>query len=123
LPLGIYLSALPWYYSTYWWDGIPYYYADNNYYLWNGTGYERVQPPADFSPPAQPPGGAPDLGELFAYPKNGQSAAQQATDKSECRTWAAGQSGHDVTVNSTIQHQDYLRAEAACLEARGYVAR
>jgi hypothetical protein len=121
-PLGIYLSVLPWYYSTYWWDGIPYYYADNNYYMWNGSAYEQVQPPTDFNPPVQS-AAAPGSGELFAYPKNGQSASKQATDKSECRAWAASQVGNSATASSAAQHQDYLRAEAACLEGRGYAAR
>jgi hypothetical protein len=29
--------------------------------------------------------------ELFAYPKNGQSPEQQATDKQQCRAWARTQ--------------------------------
>src|ERR1700730_13043144 len=45
--LGLYFAALPLYYSTLWWDGIPYYYADHTYYRWNGTvnQYETVSPP------------------------------------------------------------------------------
>src|SRR5580658_8758421 len=34
LGYGLFLSALPYGYWTYWWDGVPYYYADDNYYLW-----------------------------------------------------------------------------------------
>jgi len=121
-PLGIYLSVLPWYYSSYWWGGVPYYYADNNYYIWNGAAYEQVQPPEGFNPPVQSEA-APGAGELYAYPRNGQSMAQQATDKSECRAWASSQSGYSATTASVAQRQDYLRAEAACLEGRGYAAR
>lgn len=95
-PLGVYLSVLPWYYSTFWWDGIPYYYANGAYYLWNGNvgQYEQVQPPPEVAqqagaPPAQAPQ-APD-DELFAYPQNGQSPEQQAKDKTECRAWASSQ--------------------------------
>jgi len=121
-PMGVYLSVLPWYYATYWWDGIPYYYADNRYYIWNGDAgaYEQVQPPSGFNPqaPSEPAAST----ELFAYPKNGQSAAKQASDKNECRAWAASQTG--ATVGSGgVRQQDYLRAEAACLEGRGYSAR
>jgi hypothetical protein len=66
---------------------------------------------------------------LIAYPKNGQSDAQQATDQTECHTWAAAQSGFDPTQSapaqepsngSTINRSDYMRAQAACLEGRGY---
>src|SRR5580704_11088665 len=28
LGLGLYFATLPYYYSTYWWGGVPYYYAD-----------------------------------------------------------------------------------------------
>lgn len=101
---------------------MPYYYGDNNYYIWNGSAYEQVQPPADFGPPA-PSEAAAGSGELFAYPRNGQSATKQASDKTECRAWAANQTGYSATASNAGQRQDYLRAEAACLEGRGYAAR
>jgi hypothetical protein len=49
--LGFYLPFLPWYCDTYWWGGIPYYYADSNYYVWDGDvgEYEAVEPPAGLS--------------------------------------------------------------------------
>jgi hypothetical protein len=53
---------------------------------------------------------------LFAYPKNGQSDDQQAADKQECASWAAGQTGADGTGTS----MDYQRAMTACLQGRGY---
>ena len=52
--------------------------------------------------------------DLFAYPKNGQSAEQQARDRQECRNWAASQMG------SGTDSAGNLRAQAACLEGRGY---
>jgi hypothetical protein len=66
---------------------------------------------------------------LMAYPKSGQGDAQQATDKTECHTWAAAQSGFDPTQSASPQgstngssnkRSDYMRAQAACLEGRGY---
>jgi hypothetical protein len=95
LGLGLWLSVLPWDYETLWWDGLPYYYADNDYYTWDPQvdEYQQVQPPPQIAQQAaeQPP--APT--ELFAYPKNGQSEQQQATDKVQCRAWARGQSGYN----------------------------
>src|SRR5450631_55640 len=44
---GLFLATLPLYYSTLWWNGVPYYYAYDNYYVWN-TGfreYQAVAPP------------------------------------------------------------------------------
>lgn len=121
-----YLGVLPWYYSTYWWGGVPYYYADNAYYTWNGSDsvYEQVQPPFAVAS-QQSPGGPPPSTDVFAYPKNGQSQAQQEADKSECRTWAASQTGFNPATPNVppAKQQDYLRAQVACLEGRGYSAR
>ena len=87
--------------------------------------------------------------QLYAYPKKGQTAQQQATDKQECNGWASAQTGLNPTTGATgaaptapsngnasqtkpdqthtaatpasaQDWQNYLRAEGACLEARGY---
>jgi hypothetical protein len=122
LGYGLALATLPLYYDTYWWDGVPYYYADDNYYLWDGNAdaYVTVQPPQGLQAQVSAaPGPQSDpKAELFAYPKNGQSAAQQTRDVSECRQWAIGQAGSDAT-----KHAEYLRAEDACLTGRGYSVR
>jgi hypothetical protein len=122
--LGLYFATLPLYYSTIWWGGVPYYYADNTYYRWNGavSQYETVAPP----PGVQSQMGAqsPEVSELIAYPKNGQSQEQQGKDKFECHRWAAGQTGFDPTQAAggpgAGRRTDYFRAQAACLEGRGY---
>jgi hypothetical protein len=106
---------------------VPYYYADDNYYQWDGNvgEYQTVNPPADVQRQA-----AMQSPNLIAYPKNGQTAEQQTTDKSECRAWAASQSGVDptaaatqgTTTESANKRSDYMRAQAACLDGRGYSA-
>jgi hypothetical protein len=124
LGLGLYFATLPYYYSTYWWGGVPYYYADNTYYRWNaGVGqYETVAPPAGL----QNQGGAQGSGasDLIAYPKNGQTEEQLGKDKFECHRWAVGQTGFDPTQpgggTAPGNRSNYLRAQAACLEGRGY---
>ena len=136
-----FLPILPLAYATYWWSGIPYYYANDVYYTWNPTydGYVATDPPpvadssgssgegasaapGDAGAPAAPiPGagpGGPIAGQIFMYPKNGQSAEQQATDKAECQKWAASQAGQ-VAQNGS----DFNRAMVACVEGRGYSAR
>ena len=138
---GLFLATLPLYYSTLWWGGVPYYYAYDNYYVWDGTagGYVAVTPPPEvLNQSAYPPGAAPPPGaaappgaalppwaesppggaELFAYPKNAQSDEQQQRDKQECRAWAAAQAGAGGP-----NRGDNLRAQTACLEARGYSVR
>ena len=77
---------------------------------------------ADVVPPSGGPApgdtGVAAVGQIYMYPKNGQSPEQQATDKAECQQWAAQQAG-PVAQNSP----DYQRAMTACVEGRGYSAR
>lgn len=128
LGLGLYFATLPLYYQTYWWNGVPYYYADNTYYSWdpNVQQYVTVAPPAGLQGQAAPTGSAPQAGgDLMVYPKNGQSPEQQSKDRFECHQWAAAQSGFDPTLGTAPagannKRYDYMRAQAACLEGRGY---
>ncbi|MDB6083113.1 MAG: hypothetical protein JWN43_994 [Gammaproteobacteria bacterium] len=124
LGLGLYFATLPLFFSTLWWDGIPYYYANDTYYRYDtGVGqYVTVAPPpqAQNQASAQEPVGT----DLIAYPKNGQTADQQSKDKYECHHWAATQTGFDPTqgaaAGSADKRTDYMRAQAACMEGRGY---
>jgi len=135
---GLFLASLPLYYSTYYWGGVPYYYAYDNYYTWNGPSaqYEQVTPPPGLinggapSPSARAQGPGPGGVDLFAYPKNGQSADQQTRDKQECRDWASTQTGGNapgatgaISAASPQGSEPNLRAQAACLEGRGYSVR
>jgi hypothetical protein len=107
-----FLPALPSSYVTYWWDGTPYYYYNNAYYIWDPgySGYVAAEPP-----PASDSGVVTDdVGELYAYPMNGQGPEQQAQDRRECEQWAAAQTDADSS------SAEYRRALAACLTGRGY---
>jgi hypothetical protein len=104
---------------------MPYYYADDTYYRYDGTArqYVTVAPPPEVQ--SQNGAQAPVGTDLIAYPKNGQSAEQQANDKYECHHWAATQSGFDPTEGASAsatqpKRSDYMRAQAACLDGRGY---
>ena len=125
-----FLPVLPLAYATYWYSGVPYYYANDVYYTYNPSyeGYVATDPPpvADSNPapdgsagaiPA-PGDGAAAAGEIYMYPKNGQSTEQQAQDKAECQQWATQQAGQ-VAQNGS----DYQRAMTACVEGRGYSAK
>jgi hypothetical protein len=129
LGLGLYFASLPLYYSTYWWNGIPYYYADNNYYVYDGNvrQYQTVAPPAALANQQGAPGENAGT-DLIAYPKNGQNADQQSKDKYECHHWATEQSHFDPTQGATAgateaKRTDYMRAQEACLEGRGYTVK
>ena len=56
-PAGLVISVLPPYYSTVWFGGVPYYYADNVYYSWqpDQNGYAVVDPPENADTPSPPP--------------------------------------------------------------------
>jgi hypothetical protein len=125
-PIGLYISVLPPYYTTLWIGGVAYYYAGGVYYTWlpERHVYVVTQPPSDESVTAAP--GVSD--DLFVYPRQGQSEAQQAKDRYQCYSWAKSQTGFDPTVSGgnvaaealETKRADYHRAMKACLEARGY---
>jgi hypothetical protein len=127
-PLGAFVPFLPLYYSTVWWHGLPYYYSNDTYYQWDAdqNQYEVVAPPDGIES-----GGtteAPASDQVFIYPKNGQSADQQQRDRYECHQFAVSQTGFDptnpgggVTADAAdSKRSDYMRAQTACLEGRGY---
>ena len=126
-PFGIGIGFLPPFYTTVWFVGVPYYYADGTYYLWRPERREYVvtAPPPDAAPASTAPPTSP---ELYAYPKNGQNQEQQATDRFECHRWASDQSGFDPTqplggvssADADAKRADYQRAQRTCLEGRGY---
>jgi Family of unknown function (DUF6515) len=133
-PFGVFIPVLPPFYSTVWFGGVPYYYANDTYYMWSAqnNGYEVVDTPSGAvtaAPNAAPPP-APAGTQLFVYPRNGQSADQTAKDRYECHTWAVGQTGFDPTASGgnvapgqfQAKNDDYNRALVACLQGRGYSA-
>jgi hypothetical protein len=63
-------------------------------------GPSLAQQQASPAPPATAP--KPPSGPAI-YPSKGQSPEQQAKDKSECTTWATGQTGFDPTAATTQQ--------------------
>jgi hypothetical protein len=134
-----FLPVLPLAYATYWYSGIPYYYANDVYYTYDPSyeGYVATDPPpvadssnegsaavtstagaAPMDGGAPPPNAPMDAGQIFMYPKNGQSAEQTASDRAACQQWASEQAGQ-VAQNPS----DYRRAMVACVEGRGYSAR
>lgn len=127
-PLGLFVPLLPPYFTTVWWSGVPYYYANDTYYLWDDSQgeYEVVAPPDGIE--ASGSTQAPASDQLFVYPKNGQSPAQQSKDDYECHRWAVDQTGFDPTIagggvapNQAVnKRNDYFRAKVSCLEGRGY---
>ena len=135
-----YLPVLPLGYVTYWWGGVPYYYWNSLYYTWSpaDSGYVVSNPPpaagtdegsadagggyAQAGP--QPNDSGTAAGDVYVYPRNGQTDEQTQNDRYECHSWAVSQSGFDPTrPQQSGNPADYRRAMVACLDARGYSAR
>ena len=125
-PLGLFVPILPPFYTTVWFGGLPYYYANDAYYQWRDSdrGYEVVEPPAGVAPATE----TPVSDQIFMYPRQGQSPEQQARDRYECHRWAADQTAFDPTRpaggvptgEAVNKRSEYQRAMSACLEGRGY---
>jgi hypothetical protein len=115
---GFYFASIPAYCKRVYWNGVPYFYADDVYYEWSGTAgaYEQVQPPAGLAESINSQ--APVLRDLFVFPNGDQTIEQLERDREECHQWAADQVGLDLNV--AAKRADYLRADGACLEARDY---
>jgi hypothetical protein len=127
-PIGAFVPVLPPFYTTVWFGGLPYYYANDTYYIWDSPQreYRVVAPPNENESAGTTQQPASD--QLFVYPKNGQSAEQQSRDRYECHHYAVEQTGYDPTQAgggvaadiASSKRSDYFRAEEACLDARGY---
>jgi len=128
-PVGVFVSVLPSFYSTLWFGGIPYYYANDTYYLWRESrrAYEVVAPPPDAAAASVDP----VTEDIFVYPREGQGEEQVAFDRYECHRWASDETGFDPTQpwggvaedRAGALRDAYLRAMTACLEGRGYTVR
>lgn len=128
-PIGIVVPILPAFYTTIWVGGIPYYYANDVYYVWDPArdGYVVTNPPPQVN--QQEPALLPD--QLYIYPKQGQSEKKQADDRFACYQWSVKQTGFDPTqppqgiAQEDLNHkrEDYQKAMRACLEGRGYSVR
>ena len=81
----------------------------------------REPPPPPVSAPAAP---SSVTGDLFVYPRNGQTEAQLTADRRDCNSWGVSQTGSDPSKVGDPQSQlRFQRAVTACLEARGYTVR
>lgn len=128
-PIGIYVPVLPRYYTTIWVNHIPYYYANNVYYVWryDRSRYQVVEPPSVAEKEELPL----VADELFIYPKDGQNETQIADDRYHCHVWSRDQTQYDPTQPPTDlpvtdlsrKRDDYHRAMRACLEGSGYSVR
>ena len=118
--------------QTYYWGGVPYYYANDVYYTWdpNVNQYVTVAPPAGLQAPAgrRPSRRADRRARHRAHglpeerPERPSSRRRTSSSVTNGR-WA--RRGFDPTPGAAAagaanKRNDYMRAQAACLEGRGY---
>ena len=123
-PIGIVITDRPALASLLVIGGLSYLYSNGVYYREQaGVGYEVVPPPVEGAVATAP-------AKTYVYPRQAQSADQQATDDYECHKWAVTQTGFDPTGAALgdgggppARRSDYERARGACLEGRGYTVR
>lgn len=127
-PVGIWVPDLPSFATAVTIAGVAYLIVNDVAYRERaGGGYEVVAPALESGRPAD--AALPD--RVFIYPRNGQTAERQASDEYECHRWAVSQTGFDPSGAAVGQagagqpglRGDYLRAQAACLDGRGYTVR
>ena len=117
--IGFYLYRLPYGYTRLVIDDYPYYYFNRRYYVHDQDRNVYVQ----VDDPYESSGGDQDAygyRELYVYPNEGQDEQQVSEDKYECHLWAVEQTGFDPSLGKPGNLEDYHRAQAACLEGRGY---
>ncbi len=124
-PVGARVAYLPPGYISFGYGPRRYFYYGATYYLWDAPRreYVVVEPPENA--PAAVAEAAEASGELFIYPRQGQSEEQRERDRYECYLWASDQSGFDPGSDEPDQdgQRDYRRALSACLEGRGYTVK
>lgn len=127
-PFGIVVPMLPPLTTTIATGSALYYLSNNTYYQRSTSGYVVVEPPPSniVAAPAQ----VASADQLYAYPRQGQTAERQSADRAECDDWAIGQTGYDPRFAGTagdtmaMQNRDaHRRALTACMDGRGYTVR
>jgi len=124
IPFGLFVTTLPGYYTTFWYGGTRYFYADHNYFVYDpdDRGYVVTHSPYGDDDEAYNDAGSGQGDDLYIYPAKGQSEQQQADDRYECHKWAADQSNYDPLKDDydADRNAAYRRAMIACLTGRGY---
>jgi hypothetical protein len=122
-PIGARFSHLPAGYFSFNLGRHSYYYLNYGYYLWDRPSrrYVVVEKPYG-AEQALVESSHEAIGEVYVYPKQGQTEAQRERDRYECYLWAVEETGFDPGTENYSKRSglDYRRALTACLEGRGY---
>jgi hypothetical protein len=122
IPFGLFVTTLPGYYTSFWFDGTRYFYSDNTYYVYDADRRGYVVSRSPYGDDNEQDADSVPNDELYVYPAKGQSEQQQADDRYECHRWAVDQTRYDPLNDQydADKNADYRRAMIACLTGRGY---
>lgn len=120
-PIGVRVRHLPVGFVTLSVGALTYYYVNDVYYRRDGGDFIVVDAPP-VEPDSVPAASTYSTGDWIIYPTRGQSEEQLQRDRYDCHLWAYDQTGFDPTMPNQNQNDraTYYRAQAACLEGRGY---
>ena len=123
-----FLSVPAPYSTTVWFCGLPYYYANYTYYTWDGiTGYEWGGRPAAstrLSRHRRRPIDAISSLRRTTFKRTTSAVSLRCTTPPSNNRLRPDSAGGGVTPEVAAgKRADYFRAEAACLDARGYSVR
>lgn len=120
-PIGVRVKSLPVGFATLILGGISYYHVNDVYYRQQGNEYIVVDTPVETAS-ANIDSSVYASGDWVIYPRYGQSDEQLQQDRYECHLWAFERTNYDPSqpYQDNSLRSDYYRAQAACLEGRGY---
>ena len=113
-PIGFRISVLPLGFKTLHVGRRTYFHHANTYYMKDGDTYIVTANPQAGTVQTVSAASAITDGELVIYPAEGQSDARRTSDIAACKEWAAKTYSDMAAVR---------KAEAACLESRGYAVK
>lgn len=122
-PIGVRVRSLPIGFATLTFGTSVYYHVNDVYYRRSGTEYIVVDAPSDTY--TVPVASTYSSGDWAIYPRYGQTDEQLQQDRYECHLWAFDRTGYDPSMpyQDNSLRSDYYRAQAACLEGRGYTVK
>ena len=122
-PIGVRVRTLPIGYATLTFGTTMYYHVNDVFYRRFGTEYVVVEAPSDnYNVPVA---STYSSGDWAIYPRYGQSDEELQQDRYECHLWAFERTNYDPSMpyQDNRLRGDYYRAQAACLEGRGYTVK
>lgn len=125
-PLGARVHSLPPGYISFLIGPHRYFYVNLTYYLWDRETREYiVVDEPEGAEAAVVSASETASGDIYVYPKQGQSDEQRDRDRYECYQWAVEQTDFDPAAgNQNMANEgNYRRAISACLEGRGYTVK